>query len=115
MNWSKIKSAVGLMFVFALFQLSTYASDISQAIQQHRMGTLIIETQPGSRIQVEQLRHEFWFGSAISSSAFSGRLNPEDEKKYKEVFLANFNAAVTENALKWLSMERTRARSIIKS
>jgi GH35 family endo-1,4-beta-xylanase len=74
------------------------------------MGTLIIQTKPGAVVQVEQLRHEFWFGAAISSSPFSGRLNPEDEKKYKEVFLDNFNAAVTENALKWHAMERRRGR-----
>jgi GH35 family endo-1,4-beta-xylanase len=74
------------------------------------MGTLIIQTKPGAVVQVEQLRHEFWFGAAISSSPFSGRLDPEDEKKYKEVFLDNFNAAVTENALKWHAMERRRGR-----
>lgn len=110
MNWSKIRMAIAITCIFASFQLSANAGDIDKAIQQHRMGTLIIETQPGSRVQVEQLRHEFWFGAAISSSAFSGRLNPEDEKKYKEVFLANFNAAVTENAFKWLSMERNQGR-----
>jgi endo-1,4-beta-xylanase len=106
MNWSKIEKAVAITCIFASFGLNANASDISKAIQEHRMGTLIVETKPGSRVQVEQLRHEFWFGAAISSSAFSGRFKPEDEKKYKEVFLANFNAAVTENALKWGSMER---------
>ena len=110
MNWSKIRMAIAITCIFASFQLSANASDISKAIQQHRMGTLIIETSPGARVQVEQLRHEFWFGAAISSSAFSGRLNPEVERKYKEVFLANFNAAVTENALKWGSMERNQGR-----
>ncbi|MHC4559639.1 MAG: endo-1,4-beta-xylanase [Planctomycetota bacterium] len=110
MNWSKIRMAIAITCIFASFQLSANASDISKAIQQHRMGTLIIETKPGSRVQVEQLRHEFWFGAAISSSVFSGRYNPELERKYKEVFLANFNAAVTENALKWGSMERSKGR-----
>ena len=56
-------------------------------------------------VRVEQVRHEFWFGAAISSSVFSGRMNSEDERRYKEVFLSNFNAAVTENALKWHAME----------
>ncbi|MBC8470541.1 MAG: endo-1,4-beta-xylanase [Planctomycetes bacterium] len=110
MNWSKIRMAIAITCIFASFQLSANASDISQAIQQHRMGTLIIETKPGSMVQVEQLRHEFWFGAAISSSAFSGRFDSEVERKYKEVFLANFNAAVTENALKWLSMERNQGQ-----
>ncbi|MHC4241248.1 MAG: endo-1,4-beta-xylanase [Planctomycetota bacterium] len=110
MNWSKIKMVIVITCIFVSFQLSANASDISKAIQQHRMGTLIIETNPGARVRVEQLRHEFWFGAAISSSVFSGRYNPEVERKYKEVFLANFNAAVTENALKWLSMERNKGR-----
>ena len=106
MNWSKIGMVVTIACIFTLFQLSVYASDIDEAIQQHRMGTLIIETKPGAKVQVEQLRHEFWFGAAISSSAFSGRYDPENERRYKEVFLANFNAGVTENALKWHAMER---------
>jgi GH35 family endo-1,4-beta-xylanase len=110
MNWSKIKMVISITCVLASVQLSANAGDVDKAIQQHRMGTLIIETKPGSRVQVEQLRHEFWFGAAISSSAFSGRFNPEVERKYKEVFLANFNAAVTENAFKWLSMERNQGQ-----
>jgi GH35 family endo-1,4-beta-xylanase len=110
MKWSKINMAVIITSIFALFQHSANASDISKEIQQHRMGTLIIETEPDSEVQVEQLRHEFWFGAAISSSAFSGRMKPDDERRYKEVFLANFNAGVTENAVKWGSMERSRGR-----
>jgi GH35 family endo-1,4-beta-xylanase len=55
---------------------------------------------------VEQLRHEFWFGAALANSVFSGRLNAEDTARYQQVFLTNFNAAVTENALKWHDMER---------
>ena len=110
MKWSKISMAVAIMCIFAMFQHSADASDINKEIQQHRMGTLIIEAQPGSKVQVEQLRHEFWFGAAISSSAFSGRMNPEDEHRYKEVFLENFNAGVTENALKWHAMERYEGR-----
>jgi endo-1,4-beta-xylanase len=110
MNWSKIGMVVTIACAFASFQLSAHASDIDDAIRQHRMGTLVIETRPGAKAQVEQLRHEFWFGAAISSSAFSGRYKPEDERRYKEVFLANFNTGVTENALKWHAMERYRGR-----
>ena len=80
--------------------------DIDPAIRQHRMGTLIVKAEPGATVRVEQVRHEFWFGAAISSSVFSGRYDPEPARRYKETFLANFNAGVTENALKWHSMER---------
>jgi len=81
------------------------SNDIDQMIRQNRMGELTIKTKPGASVKVEQIRHEFWFGAAISSSVFSGRMNPDDERKYKEIFLSNFNAGVTENALKWHAME----------
>ncbi len=74
------------------------------------MGTLVIETAPGAEVRVEQLRHEFWFGAALASQMFGERANAEEAAQYKKVFLENFNAAVTENALKWPSMERGRGR-----
>jgi len=82
------------------------AEAIEARIREHRMGYLVVKAGPGAEVHVEQLRHEFWFGAALSSGAFSGRMNAEEQRKYKETFLANFNAAVTENALKWHSMER---------
>ena len=81
---------------------------IAARIAEHRMGDLVVTAKPGAAVHVEQLRHEFWFGAALSSGAFGGRLNAEDQRRYKETFLANFNAAVTENAVKWPSMERRR-------
>jgi endo-1,4-beta-xylanase len=84
------------------------SGDIDPAVRQHRMGILIVKAEPGVAVRVEQVRHEFWFGAAISSSVFSGRYDPEMARQYKETFLANFNAGVTENALKWHSMERRR-------
>ncbi len=81
---------------------------IDARIRQHRMGDLIVKAKPGAQVHIEQLRHEFWFGAALSSGAFSGRLNVEDQRRYEQTFLANFNAAVTENAVKWHDMERRR-------
>ena len=81
---------------------------IEARIRQHRMGELVVRAKPGAQVNVEQLRHEFWFGAALSSGAFSGRLSAEDQRRYEETFLSNFNAAVTENALKWHDMERRR-------
>ena len=83
---------------------------IKAKIQEHRMGDLDIKARPGAEVHVKQLRHEFWFGAALSNGAFSGRMNAEEQRKYKETFLANFNAAVTENALKWHDMERRQGR-----
>lgn len=96
---------LSLLLWVGLLLPSVQGADLNQAIRQHRMGTLIIEAEPGTEVQVEQLRHAFWFGAALSSSAFNGRMNPEDTRRYREVFLENFNAAVTENALKWHAME----------
>ncbi len=82
------------------------AEAIEARIRRHRMGELVVRAKPGAQVHVEQLRHEFWFGAALSSGAFSGRLSAEDQRRYEETFLSNFNAAVTENALKWHDMER---------
>jgi len=85
-------------------------AELDRAIAAHRMGTLTVLTEPGQEVQVEQLQHEFWFGAAISSGPFGWQSNSSDTAKYKEVFLENFNAAVTENALKWHAMERHQGR-----
>ncbi len=84
---------------------------IETRIRQHRMGELVVKTTPGAQVKIEQLRHEFWFGTAISNSMIQGsyrrRMSDADLAKYKEVLAANFNSAVHENALKWHSCERT--------
>jgi endo-1,4-beta-xylanase len=85
--------------------------DLNAAIQQHRKGVLIVEAPPGTEVVVEQQRHEFWFGAALASQAFDGGVRPQDRQQYLSLFLTNFNAAVTENALKWHSME-TRQGSV---
>ncbi len=107
MTVMRLTLAVGVLMI-----LSAHAdsAEIESAIRQHRMGTLIIKAEPGTPVRVEQVRHEFWFGAALSSSVFSGRFDPALERQYKETFLANFNAAVTENALKWPAMERRQGQ-----
>lgn len=81
---------------------------IDQAIAKNRKGELIIQAKKGATVSVEQLKHEFWFGCAISDGMFNGSGSPADVKQYKEMFLKNFNSAVTENAVKWPSMERRK-------
>jgi GH35 family endo-1,4-beta-xylanase len=83
-------------------------ADFDESIRQVRMGVLVVETSPGAVVRVEQLRHEFWFGAALASQAFGNRMRPEERDQYLGAFLTNFNAAVTENALKWHSMETRR-------
>ena len=101
------------MLVAGFFRIApaTAESDaLDQSIREHRMGTLIVETTPNAVVRVEQLRHEFWFGAALASQVFAGWTRPEDAARYKDVFLQNFNAAVTENALKWHDMEPEQGR-----
>ncbi|MHC4745285.1 MAG: endo-1,4-beta-xylanase [Planctomycetota bacterium] len=86
---------------------------IEARIREHRMGELVVKTAPGAEVKVEQLRHEFWFGTAVSNSvvqrSFRRRMSEGDREKYLEVLAANFNSAVHENALKWHSCERSAA------
>lgn len=79
--------------------------DTTAGIRQNRMGTLIVHAAPGTEIKIAQTRHEFWFGAALANQAFDGSWSPEDTARYRAMFRETFNSAVTENALKWLSME----------
>ncbi len=83
-------------------------ADRDDTIRQVRMGTLVVATTPGAEVRVEQLRHEFWFGAALANQAFGTRMRTEDRERYLSTFVVNFNAAVTENALKWHAMEPLR-------
>jgi endo-1,4-beta-xylanase len=89
------------------FAVSAFAAtnDFDESIRRVRMGTLIVEAAPGTEVRVEQLCHEFWFGAALANQMFGARADSKNADKYKQVFLQNFNAAVTENALKWHVME----------
>ena len=95
----------------SLFPCLSHAAtdaDLDESIRKVRRGALVVETSPGAVVRVEQLRHEFWFGAALSNHAFGNRMRPEERDQYLKIFRSNFNAAVTENALKWHSMEQKR-------
>ncbi len=57
---------------------------IEARIREHRMGELLVKAGPGVEVHVKQLRHEFWFGAALSSGAFSGRMNDENQRKCRK-------------------------------
>ena len=98
------------MQILILLVLCTSFAHASSPIDSLRKGTLHIQGRPGEVVKVEQLKHEFWFGCAISSRVFAekSKMPEADKAMYKEKFLENFNAAVTENAVKWGSMEPDR-------
>lgn len=81
---------------------------------EHRMGTIVVKTNPGVRVTVKQQAHEFWFGAAVASHMFSGEISSADKKKYLTVLKENFNCAVHENAMKWYATERKRGEITYK-
>ncbi len=102
---SKFTIILSLFYLLLLTELSGQHSDIGTSIAQHRQGKLIIKANPGAQVVIEQVSHEFWFGAAISNGLANGSMLESDLRQYKKKFLENFNSAVTENAVKWLSME----------
>ena len=104
---------IKMIFCFILVLIYQFANltdswaqypGINDSIAKLREGVLTIKAKPGDQVIVEQLTHEFWFGCAITNSIIEGRgMSESDIRQYKEHFLKNFNSAVTENAVKWLS------------
>lgn len=96
---------VSLVWLGCLLPAKADEAAWDRAIAEHRMGRLIVQAPPQATVRVEQLRHEFWFGAALANHMFTPQANRELAAKYQQVFLDNFNSAVTENALKWHQME----------
>lgn len=100
---------VSILTTLHLVVTNAQYQGINESIAKYRKGELVIKAKPGDKVSVEQLGHEFWFGAAITNSIVGrGGMSESDISQYKEKFLANFNSAVTENAVKWLSMERRK-------
>jgi len=81
-------------------------------IENERKGTLAVavidergEPIVGGTMFVEQLRHEFAFGTVLCPDAFDGTLPGERAKKYRQHVEASFNSASTGNALAWANTE----------
>ena len=115
--YKKVSLFSGLLMVFVLFVPVVTAQGIPSTsikqqtdpqIRQNRMGTIVIQTRPGAVVKVNQERHEFLFGAALSNGIFSDRADPVTKEQYLAIFKENFNAAVTENAFKWPGIERER-------
>jgi len=105
-----IKKFVVCFLVITLFEMANSSEPKAQnvglndAIVKNRKGEIVVQAKRGSQVTVEQMSHEFWFGCAIPNS-LAGGMSPDNLKQFKEKFLENFNAAATENALKWMIME----------
>ncbi|MEJ1238102.1 endo-1,4-beta-xylanase [Chryseolinea sp. T2] len=101
-----------LSLVALLIVPVAYAQELNKDIDRYRKGEFVIKAKPGASVVVEQLQHKFWFGAAISNGFVDGHMQPADKAQYEQKFLQNFNSAVTENAVKWLSMEREQGKVI---
>lgn len=82
-------------------------------IIKYRTGRLLIKTEPNQIVEIEQIKHEFIFGSAISSEIFSD-YNKMYREMYFKIFQDNFNYAVHENALKWTTNEDEQGKHNFK-
>lgn len=109
MNLKAILLAVGMSLLFAE-DIQAQGDHIDADITKYRKGDLIIRAKPGDKIKIEQVSHEFWFGCAISNGLVGSNWTNEQKQKYKDHFLKNFNSAVTENAVKWASMEPEKGK-----
>jgi len=81
---------------------------IDARIAEIRMGDIIVKTKPGADVKVEQVRHEFLFGTAITddlAEKSGNAMSDKDRKMFLKVLEENFNYAVHENALKWYDTE----------
>ena len=63
-----------LLFALAAVAAALAADSLDEAIAKNRTGTLVIQAKPGTRVSVEQVRHEFWFGATLPNGAFNGRM-----------------------------------------
>ena len=106
----KLSFLMIIVLTFLQFACASPKHEKEQSVYNHRMGELTIKAKPGATVIIEQVSHEFWFGCAIPNSLADGSMQETDKKQFEEKFLQNFNSAVTENAVKWATMERQKGQ-----
>jgi GH35 family endo-1,4-beta-xylanase len=82
---------------------------VDARIAQIRMGDITVKTKPAADVNIQQVRHEFLFGTAITNrlaTKDTNPLSPDDRKMFIKILSENFNYAVHENALKWYDCEK---------
>jgi len=90
---------------------------LSEQIARIRTGTVEIhvvnlQQQPvsGVEVQLEQVSHEFEFGTALSTQMFAQDINLTEKTQYFNLAKRLFNTTVPENALKWSATELQRGQ-----
>lgn len=84
---------------------AAWREDAAARIEKHRKGDLRItvtdkngQPVPNAEIEVQQLTHQFWFGTAVQAQAV---VHPEANPVYVSKIPQHFNSVVLENGLKW--------------
>lgn len=85
-------------------------NNLTDSINKYRKGIIVVNTAPDTQVKLQQLKHEFWFGTAVANPIFNGNASEEDVRQFKLKFKENFNVATTENALKWGNMEQEKGK-----
>ncbi|MBN2584053.1 MAG: glycoside hydrolase, partial [Planctomycetes bacterium] len=73
-------AAFALLLAVAGATWAAPPQETAEAIRTHRMGTLLVKAKPGEKVKVTQLRHEFWFGTALSRKMFRDA-TPADQRE----------------------------------
>ena len=75
-------------------------------IEQHRKADLKISVMdvngqplPNATVKIEQLRHQFGFGSCVTAALLTG--NDANSERYREIVKNSYSKVVLENDLKW--------------
>jgi GH35 family endo-1,4-beta-xylanase len=115
----KAKSVYSAIILFLLavpfcFTQNNITAEITPAaidasISEIRMGDIIVKTSPGANIEIQQVRHEFLFGTAITNKLAEmneNAMSEQDRERFLKVLAENFNYAVHEDALKWYACEK---------
>ncbi|WP_309741311.1 endo-1,4-beta-xylanase [Chamaesiphon sp. OTE_20_metabat_361] len=118
--WVSQGQSMSIFFAKAPTPLSFIQANqlkLAKQIAQTRMGNIVIEVvnsqqQPigGVEVKIEQVTHEFEFGTALSTQMFAPGNDPTDRSRYLQLAKQLFNATVHENALKWDAMEPQRGQ-----
>ncbi len=67
---------------------------------------------PNATVRLEQTRHAFGFGTAISIKQVLAYSDAADTAMYQSILLNNFDTCGTENDLKWPTWTETRERTL---
>lgn len=92
------------------------ASERIDRLRKQDMKIVVRDTDgnpiPGIELAIEQTRHAFGFGTAISIRELIGNEKPADTVMYQSILLGSFDTCGTENDLKWPPWEKNRERTL---